>query len=184
MNPIKLIQKYYNQNSLAYRILVAHSENVARKALFLAKRVKHLHPDFQFIEEAAMLHDIGIFLTDAPEIGCFGKEPYIRHGLLGRELLDNEGLPKHALVCERHTGTGISREDIQKQRLPLPERDMLPISLEEQIVCFADKFYSKNPQKLNREKSLEKIKKKMGNYGEDKLKKIEEWVMLFRLMTN
>ncbi len=181
MDPINLIQKYYAQDSLAYHILVTHSKNVTQKALYLAERVPHLNPDTQFIEEAAMLHDIGIFLTDAPNIDCFGKAPYIRHGILGRELLEKEGLPKHALVCERHTGAGISRADIKAQKLPLPDRDMFPVSLEEQIICFADKFFSKNPKKLNREKSIDKIKKNMQQYGEDKLVRIEQWVELFKL---
>jgi len=53
-----------------------------------------------FIEEAALLHDIGIFNTNLPKIGCYGRHPYISHGYLGRELLENEGLAAHALVCE------------------------------------------------------------------------------------
>ena len=43
-----------------------------------------------------------------------------------RELLEKEGLPQHALVCDRHTGVGITIEDIRAQELPIPERDMTP----------------------------------------------------------
>ena len=60
-----------------------------------------------------------------------------------RTLVRSEGYPRHALVCERHTGAGLALEDIIAQNLPVPHRDMLPVSMEEQVVCFADKFYSK-----------------------------------------
>src|SRR3990167_4819755 len=108
MDVIKLLEKYYRPDSKTYYLLVRHSRLVANKALEVAERVKELGPDLKFIEEAAMLHDIGIFMTHAPEIECFGKKPYICHGYLGRELLEKEGFPKHALVCERHVGVGIS----------------------------------------------------------------------------
>ena len=91
-----------------------------------------------------MLHDIGIIYCDAPKIYCNGTHKYIEHGYLGAELLRREGFPKHALVAERHTGTGITIEQIEREELPIPERDYCPQSLEEKIICYADKFYSKS----------------------------------------
>lgn len=88
MNPIEIIRKYYNPESEAYKFLIHHSRMVAKKAVEVAERVRHLKPDIKFIEEAAMLHDIGIFLTHAPQIGCHGDKPYICHGYLGREILE------------------------------------------------------------------------------------------------
>lgn len=177
MDPLEIISKFYNPSSEAYRILVAHSRSVADKALELA----HLHPemnlDTQFIEEAAMLHDIGVFLCDAPTIGCFGDAPYICHGYLGSELLQKEGLPSHALVCERHTGTGLSLAMIKEQNLPVPHRDMLPVTLEEQLICFSDKFFSKT--KLNVEKPINKIKKGLSRYGSETEERFDAWCKLF-----
>jgi len=181
MDPLKIIQKYYDKKSVAYEILCVHSAAVAKKALALADRVAHLNPDRQFIREAAMLHDIGMIKTNAPKIGCHGEYPYIMHGILGREMLDTEGLPRHALVCERHTGVGITAADIEAQNLPLPKRDFVPVTLEEQIICFADKFFSKNPAKLRRERSIEEVKRTIYPHGEDKVKKIDEWVNFFNL---
>ena len=124
-----------------------------------------------------MLHDIGVFLTHAPEIYCMGDQPYICHGVLGAELMRADGYPRHALVCERHTGTGLTVADIIAQNLPLPHRDMCPVSLEEKLVCFADKFYSKsNP---DREKPLDKVRKSVARYGEDSLRRFEELAALF-----
>ncbi len=102
MNALDVIEKYYEAGSTAYVFLVHHSRLVAQKAVEIADSVKGLSPNLQFIEEAAMLHDIGIFYTDAPKIGCYGYKEYLCHGYLGRELLEKEGLPAHALVCERH----------------------------------------------------------------------------------
>ncbi len=181
MNPKEIIARYYEKGSLAYQILLTHSELVTQKALALAQRVAHLHPDVPFIREAAMLHDIGIIRTHAPGIGCHGEHPYILHGVLGREMLDAQGYPRHALVCERHTGAGITRADIARQKLPLPDRDMVPVSLEEQIICFADKFYSKNPAKLRREKSLEQIRKSIAKFGAEKVAQIDRWIQMFGL---
>ena len=169
MDTIGLLKKYYPSESPAFLLLERHSRMVAAKALCIAGRVSHVTPDLQFIEEAAMLHDIGILFTNDPAIGCFGDKAYLCHGYLGREILENEGLPRHALVCERHVGVGISLKDIEENNLPLPRRDMMPISIEEQIVCFADKFYSKDADFVDKEKPLETVRKGIARFGKDKL---------------
>ncbi len=112
MDPIEIISKYYTPGSKLFDIMVNHGRQVAKKALGAADRVSHLNCDRNFIKEAAMLHDIGIFLTAWPKLGCFGKHPYVCHGYLGRELLEKNQMPKHALVCERHVGLGITEEEI------------------------------------------------------------------------
>ena len=179
MDTIGLLKKYYPFESPAFLLLVRHSRMVAAKALSIAGRVSHVTPDLQFIEEAAMLHDIGILFTNEPAMGCFGDKAYLCHGYLGREILENEGLPRHALVCERHVGVGITLKDIEENNLPLPMRDMVPVSIEEQIVCFADKFYSKDADFLDKEKPLETVRKGIARFGEDKLKRFDEWVKIF-----
>jgi uncharacterized protein len=180
MDIIKIIEKYYEPGSKAYYLLIHHSKLIAKKALQVAERVKELKPDFKFIEEAAMLHDIGIFMTYAPKIGCYGLNPYISHGYLGREMLEKEGLPRHALVCERHVGVGLTVEDIELNNFPLPKRDMQPVTLEEKIICFADKFYSKKEHSLEREESVPEIREIIAKFGDDKLKKFDEWLEFFK----
>ncbi|MBQ7192415.1 MAG: HD domain-containing protein [Paludibacteraceae bacterium] len=181
MNPIELIDKYYNDNPLLREILLVHSRQVATRALLIVDA----HPqwtasgevDRDFIEEAAMLHDIGIFYCDAALIHCHGTHRYIEHGYLGAELLRREGLPKHALVAERHTGTGITMEQVIREELPLPNRNYCPESLEEKIICYADKFYSKTH--LNEEYSPAKVREKIWRYGHDA---ILRWNRLVELM--
>jgi len=160
---------------------VVHGRQVAQKALGAAEKVAHLQPDLDFIHKAALLHDIGILYTASPGFGCYGKYPYICHGYLGRELLDGLELPQYGLISERHIGAGISCDDIRKFRLPLPQRDMVPVSIEEQIICYADKFFSKNGQgrQPNSEKSVEHITQSLKAYGQDKVTRFQKWVTLF-----
>ena len=177
MNPLEIINKYYDVSSPLYEILVVHDTAVAEKALEIARMHPEMNLDLNFVYEAAMLHDIGIFKTDAPEIFCFGSYPYICHGYLGSQLMQEENFPQHALVCERHTGTGIRKEEIIRLSFPIPQRDMIPISLEECLVCFADKFFSKkHPDK---EKPIDKIIKGLSKYGEESVTRFQEWSQLF-----
>lgn len=177
MDPLKIIRKYYCVDSEAYPLLVDHSRQVASKAVGVAKMHPEMDLDISFIEEAAMVHDIGVFLCNAPDIGCYGDAAYICHGYLGAELMRREGFPRHAWVCERHTGTGISLEMIENRQLPLPHRDMRPQSLEEQLICFADKFYSKTKPGI--EKPVEKIRQSLRKYGEKEILRFNEWYKLF-----
>lgn len=177
MNPIEIINKYYPGESELKHILLTHSRSVADKALQIAGRHPELALDKDFLYEGAMLHDIGIFLTDAASICCFGDKPYICHGYLGADLMRAEGYPRHALVCERHTGAGLSLEQIVAQNLPVPHRDMLPVSLEEQLICFSDKFFSKT--RLDNEKTVEKARKSLEKYGEAGLQRFDRWCKMF-----
>ena len=145
----------------------------------LPRKFEHLTPDMEFIEEAALLHDIGIFMTDAPEIGCYGDEDYICHGFLGRDLLEKEGLPVHALVCERHVGVGITVHDVDSLFPMLPRRDMQPVSIEEKIICYADKFFSKRLDALHIEKALEDVRLVIKRYGTEKLQRFDEMSEMF-----
>ena len=177
VNPILIIDKYYPEDNQLKHILLVHSRSVADKALQIVDRHPELSLDCGFVYEAAMLHDIGIFLTDAPDIFCFGDKPYICHGTLGAELMRREGYPRHALVCERHTGAGLSLQQIELQQLPVPHREMVPVSMEEQVICFADKFFSKTH--LDREKSVEKARNSLAKYGEAGLQRFDRWCELF-----
>lgn len=179
VNVESILRKHYGHGSEALSVLLTHSRCVAEKALALSDRVAHLHPDRLFIEEAAMLHDIGMIRTWAPGIGCRGESPYILHGILGALMLEAEGLFRHARVCERHTGAGLSAEEIAQADLPLPHRDLLPETLEEKIICYADKFFSKNPETLTLEKSMISVRRLMARYGGDQLARFEAMAALF-----
>lgn len=177
MNYQAIINKYYQEDNELKHILMVHSRCVANKALAIVDQHPELKANRQFVEEAAMLHDIGIFRCDAAGIQCFGTEPYICHGTLGAELLRAEGWPKHARVCERHTGAGISLQEIETQHLPIPHKDLIPETIEEQIICYADKFFSKT--KLTSEKTLEQAIRSLAKFGDEGVKRFVHWAEIF-----
>lgn len=179
MHAKEIIEKYYKENPKLKEILIEHSEKVKNKALEIAKNIPELNPNLKFIEEASLLHDIGIIKVASPNIGASGEDPYIKHGILGREILEKEGLNKHALVCERHVGIGLSKEEIIAQNLPLPHRNMLPESIEEKVITMADKFFSKNPNKSDL--TLKDIEIEVSKYGEGPLKRFKELKKLLKL---
>ena len=159
------------------QVLLKHSSDVAQRAVKIAKKHPELEVDEQFLWEAAMLHDIGIVRVYAPSIYCYGTEPYVRHGIMGAEILRSEGLPLHANVAERHTGTGLTKEEIIRQNLPLPHQDFTPQSIEEQIICYADKFYSKT--RLDVEKTPEQAMQSLEKFGGEGIAVFKAWMERF-----
>jgi len=177
MDALSLLKQYMDSNTELFETVYLHSRHVMLKALNLAEKHPEISLDKAFIEEAALLHDIGVYRTNAPEIHCLGEAPYICHGYLGREILEKEGLPLHGLVCERHTGTGLYLTEILAKNLPLPHRDLAPVSLEEQIICFADKFYSKS--QLNTEFTVDEVRRKLAKYGPEGVVRFDRWCEMF-----
>lgn len=178
MNVNEIIDRYYPQDNEQKNIYIVHARAVADFALSLSRSHPELQLDEQFVYEAAMLHDIGIFLTDAPRIHCYGTEQYLCHGYLGAQLLRSLGYERHARVCERHTGTGLTKEVIAQNGWNLPEADFLPETLEEQLICFADKFFSKT-KFLDHPRTFEQVVESMRKISEDSVKKVEEWARIF-----
>ncbi|RRD02698.1 HD domain-containing protein [Prevotella sp. OH937_COT-195] len=172
-----IINKYYGDDNALRHILVVHSRAVADKALRIADAHPELDIDKRFVEEAAMLHDIGIFRCDAPGIECRGTEPYICHGHIGADLLRDEGFPRHARVCERHTGAGLSLEEIVSRNIPLPHLSFLPETTEEILVCYADKFFSKTH--LEYEKTLDEAERSIAKFGREGLIRFRQWRNMF-----
>lgn len=198
----QIIDKYYTQDDNLRQLLMHHSRQVAERALTIAHRHHDLNADTIFLENAAMLHDIGICRTDAPSIHCHGTEPYLLHGRLGAEMLRDEAkawnaqaaasTDEHkaahdhanamlcealARVCERHTGTGLTAQNIREQKLPLPEQDFLPETIEEQIICYADKFYSKSHPE--RERTVEQTAQSLEKFGHEGVEKFLRWAEIF-----
>ncbi len=158
-----ILDKYYPADNELRRVLLKHSRQVADRCLLIARNHPELAVDVRFLEEAAMLHDIGIFRCHAPSIWCEGTEPYIKHGPIGGDILRAEGFPQHARVAERHTGTGLSGYE--------------PETLEEEIVCYADKFYSKShPDHV---RTVDEAAQSLARFGEEGVVKFRRWAARF-----
>jgi uncharacterized protein len=80
-------------------------------------------------------------------------------------------------VAERHTGTGLTRQEIVRQQLPLPPQDFIPETLEEQIVCYADKFYSKS--RPERVLTVAEAAQSLEKFGADGVRKFLDWATRF-----
>ena len=189
-----LLRHFYPEDTPLRRLLLTHSQQVAQRALSIARRHPELHLDETLLEEGAMLHDIGICLCDAPGILCTGSHPYICHGTLGAQMLRSlvgsnldgaleaaltaEQLEPLARICERHTGTGLTRQMIEAQHLPVPTgRSLVPETLEEQVVCYADKFYSKSHP--DRVRTVDQAALSLKKFGEEGYQKFLGWAARF-----
>lgn len=195
INYTEIINKFYPEANKLRDILLVHSRGVADMALRIFDAHNELFDadritaERDLVEAAAMLHDIGIINCNAPGIECYGTEFYICHGTIGARMirsldtsdksLDIDETTKEALarVCERHTGTGLTREQIVKQCLPLPHVDLIPETITEQLVCYADKFFSKTHPE--RTKTFEQAERSLMKFGEQGVLKLRQWHEVF-----
>ncbi len=178
INPLEIIGYLYPEDTLLRRMLIKHSEQVRDKAMAILKNSK-LELNARVVANGAMLHDIGIGKCHAPKILCEGSEPYIAHGVIGAKMLReyDARLEVYARICECHTGSGLTAEDVRNQSLPIPERDYLPETPEEKLVCLADKFFSKSGDM--KEKSLNRIRHSMQKFGAGSVARFDGMCNLF-----
>lgn len=179
LNVHEILASVIDKTSKCYAILIPHSEAVRDMALKIADKFKGV--DKTFIAEAAMLHDIGIVKTHAPTLGCFGDVPYLKHGEIGSSLLLEKGLEKHARVARCHIGMGLMASEIIENNMPLSPEDVLPHTLEEKIICYADNFFSKSHANLKEPSSAETLLDNVQNWGERSFTTFNEWHELFQL---
>lgn len=130
---VELLKKYAPDDS-TFQIIYQHCQAVQKAALAIAQEIQdnNHEVDLDFIKIGSLLHDIGRF--EAPP----HHKKSLQHGMLGAKILRKEGLPKYAALCERHIGAGITKEEIIKQKLPLPKKDLVPKTIEEKIITYAD----------------------------------------------
>ena len=103
--------------------VIKHCKCVRDLAVIIAKKA---NADIKIVEIGALLHDIGR-----------SKTHDIHHAIEGVKIAKEYGIPTKIIkIIERHIGAGISAE-IAKT-LDLSNKDYIPLSLEEKIVCHAD----------------------------------------------
>ena len=177
MNTLSIIDKYYPIGGEQRILLLRHSWQVAGMALRCAAAHPELHLDRALLLRGALLHDIGIFATHAPSIHCHGELPYLMHGFVGAQLLRALGLEAEARICERHTGTGLTRHTVVEHGLNVEPIDYLPETTEEKLVCYADKFYSKS--RPAEELTFEQAHASLLRFGTEGAARFAEWHRLF-----
>jgi uncharacterized protein len=130
-----------------------------------------LGSSLELVRAGCLLHDVGVYrLYDGA--GRLAHENYIRHGVLGHELLLEEGFPEVIRrFASHHTGVGLTRDDVLRQGLPLPPCDYLAETPEEALVMYADKFHTKTrpPALLTADAYAASVRR----FGEDKVAAFE-----------
>ncbi|MBX9365814.1 HD domain-containing protein [Streptomyces massasporeus] len=141
---IQALHEKYAPTAEAFTLVHTHCEIVWAIAEQLLSAPHLAHLDADLVRAGCLLHDIGVYrLYDAE--GRLDHRNYIRHGLLGHEILEAEGFPETLRrFCSHHTGVGITRQDITSQGLPLPPADYVAETEEERLVMYADKFHTKS----------------------------------------
>ncbi len=126
---LELHKKYGSRD-----VTVEHCKTVARVAMVLSEEFERrgVVVDSRAVQAGALLHDIGRSRTQT-----------VRHGLEGSAVVEQEGVDRKVVeIVKKHVGAGISPEEAK--RLGLPDLDYVPRTLEERIVCFADKMVDSN----------------------------------------
>jgi uncharacterized protein len=128
--------------------VIEHCLTVSDFAKEVGQRIKEKghEVDIDFVDTAAILHDIGRAKTHS-----------IDHGIVGAAILKDH--PRYARVCESHIGGGISKEDAIS--IGLPPKDYLPRTIEEKIVCYADKLVHGTERKTMDE-TIKKFASRLG----------------------
>ncbi|MFI1417662.1 HD domain-containing protein [Streptomyces sp. NPDC020731] len=140
---IRALHEKHAPTAEAFTLVHAHCETVwsIAEQLISASR---LDVDAELVRAGCLLHDIGVYRLYGDD-GRLDHKNYVRHGLLGHELLAGEGLPGPLCrFCSHHTGVGLTRHDVRSQGLPVPPADYLAETAEERLVMYADKFHSKS----------------------------------------
>lgn len=177
INPLDVIDKYYSNNDKLRNLLLHHSWQVATLALRCEAKHAEYKMDRNLILRGSLLHDIGIFGTHAPSIGCYGTEHYLMHGFVGAQLLREMGMEAEARICERHTGAGLSKDTIVKANLDIVQQDYYPETKEEMLICYADKFFSKSrPQAYL---SFQEAYDSLLRFGQDQADRFKVWHDMF-----
>ena len=110
--------------------VVKHSVAVSKLAYELASEAaKKGYPvNLRLVKLGGLLHDIGRSMTHK-----------VDHGVKGGEIARKLRLPQKLVgIIECHVGAGIPEEE--SQAIGLPRRSYMPETLEEKIVCYADKL--------------------------------------------
>jgi uncharacterized protein len=163
---IRALHETYAPTADAFDLVHTHCEIVCRLAeQLLAARAHPVDPEL--IRAGALLHDIGVYRLYGPD-GQLDQAKYVRHGILGYDLLRDLGFPEVICrFCSCHTGVGLSRDDVRRQRLPLPVDDYVAESDEERLVMYADKFHSKTTPPVF--VTAASYASGVGSFGQDKV---------------
>lgn len=124
----KIVEEIWGKYGLEKSVR-EHCKKVAELAMRIVERAEKngIKVDKEAVLLGALLHDVGRALTHDP----------FEHFLKSAEILKKEGVDEKIVrIAERHFSAGMTAEEAKK--LGLPEKNYVPVTLEEKIVSFAD----------------------------------------------
>ena len=111
------------------RHIINHVMAVSRKAIKIATEIQTIPVDLKIVRIGALLHDIGRT-----------KSHGFDHASVGGDIIRELGWSeKLARIAETHILGGITQDEAQS--IGLPEKDYMPKTIEEKIVCLSDKYH-------------------------------------------
>ncbi|WP_432118256.1 HD domain-containing protein [Streptomyces sp. bgisy032] len=168
---IRALHEKHAPTTEAFTLVHTHCEIVWSIAERLLSAPHLAHVDADLVRAGCLPHDIGVYRLYA-EDGRLDHANYVRHGLLGHEILEAEGYPEALRrFCSHHTGVGLTRQDIVNQGLPLPPGDYVAVTAEERLVMYADKFHTKSRPSVFL--SPDEYAAHVGRFGADKVRAFE-----------
>jgi uncharacterized protein len=109
--------------------VISHCKAVTDFALQIACKLqaRGYAVDLELVEAGGLLHDIGRSKTHT-----------VDHSVVGAQIARTLDLPQDVInIIKRHVGAGITPEEAEL--LGWPKDNYVPQTLEEKVVCYADK---------------------------------------------
>ncbi|MGV9199662.1 MAG: HDIG domain-containing metalloprotein [Promethearchaeia archaeon] len=148
---LKLLRKYHIKISIRHHSIEV--ANTAQELMAKIKNIEKLKINRDLVIIGALLHDIGRSRTHT-----------LKHAYLGGKIVKSLGYSKKlARICETHVLGGLDKKDAEKANLP--SKNFLPETIEEKLVCLADKM----TMGKNRVTIEERFKYWFSKYGKSEL---------------
>ncbi len=148
--------------------VVRHVEAVTELACELAQACKERgYPvDLKLVEIGALLHDIGRSKTHT-----------VHHAVAGAQIAKSLGLPEPVIsIIKKHVGGGIAAREAKK--LGWPKGVYVPQTIEEKIVCYADKLVE-GSRRIPIEKTVERFEQELPRSAVERIWKLHEEMLTF-----
>jgi uncharacterized protein len=143
--------------------VIRHAEKVSELAYEIAEACQKngSHVDVELVEVGGLLHDIGR-----------GKTHSVHHVIIGAEVARSLGLPDRVVsIIKKHAGGGITAREAKK--LGWPKDIYVPQTLEEKIVCYADKLIE-GSRRVPIEKTIDQLSQELPPAAIERIWKLHE----------
>jgi uncharacterized protein len=170
---VEELHRKYAPNDRVYELVYGHCQVVNEIAQWCAENIRGKeNVDIELLTTAALLHDIGTYISFNEEGKIENKRLYPLHAILSAKIIADEGIDANvASIVETHVLLGLSKQEIIEQPWPLPARDYTPSSIEGELLCCADRFHSKKPTFNSYNAFLTRLQVRMPPQAA----KLEEW---------